>query len=582
MDTQQHISRPTGCKPALAGTAALVCYVFYSVGFLLSSPLNFTHTLIAKSDDSLQWLWFFNWFPYAVEHGINPLFCPVVWTPAGLNLTWTTCTPVLAILCWPITAFWGPFASYNLVILMAPALAAWAAYLLCREMTGRFFPSLVGGFVFGFSPYELGQLGGHLNLVVIWPVPLLVWLLLRWYRNGLKDLPLVVAMTGLLLFLFGTSVEIFTTTVVFGGLVVLIAFLVYRDALSRIKLLRMTGLLTLTLVLVSIMAWPYLRLMLYGPDRPNGAIYPTIAYSVALANVLIPTRRLWIDGGLSALLVGPFPGNIMEQGAYVGLPLVTMWLLFGRAFWKTGIGKLLICSAGILFILSLGPWLIIARHPSSVPLPWLLFNNIPLMKDALPARLSLYVALASGAMAAVWLADAKAHWRFKLVLATACILFLLPNVNRTRLWRIKPQIPAFFRTGLFKRYLRPRECVLLLPLLSRENLFWQAECKFYFRIGGGYLGLPPPAMLSNPVVRASLYGSAAANYPFELGKFIRRGQFGAVIIPAADEQDAQALRMAGYLPHGTIGGVKLYLIQNPAQEIFVHLAATPGPHKTNR
>ena len=43
-----------------------------------------------------------------------------------------------------------------------PAVSAWAAFLLCRHLAGRFWPSLIGGYLFGFSSYELG-----LPLVVI-------------------------------------------------------------------------------------------------------------------------------------------------------------------------------------------------------------------------------------------------------------------------------------------------------------------------------------------------------------------------------------------------------------------------------
>lgn len=56
---------------------------------------------------------------------------------------------------------------------MAPTLSAWAAYMLCRRVTGGFWPSLAGGYVFGFSSYELG----HLNLSLVFIPPLIGYLL---------------------------------------------------------------------------------------------------------------------------------------------------------------------------------------------------------------------------------------------------------------------------------------------------------------------------------------------------------------------------------------------------------------------
>ena len=47
-----------------------------------------------------------------------------------------------------------------------PALAAWTAFLLCRYLTRPLWPSLVGGYLFGFSSYVLGarRRRGDLNL----------------------------------------------------------------------------------------------------------------------------------------------------------------------------------------------------------------------------------------------------------------------------------------------------------------------------------------------------------------------------------------------------------------------------------
>ena len=46
-------------------------------------------------------------------------------------------------------------------------------FLLCRRLTGGFWPSLVGGYLFGFSSYMLGRTeGGHPNLTAVAGIPL--------------------------------------------------------------------------------------------------------------------------------------------------------------------------------------------------------------------------------------------------------------------------------------------------------------------------------------------------------------------------------------------------------------------------
>lgn len=566
-----------GCSHRIisSGAVALVCYLLYNSFFLLPLHFDITHKLIGQTADPLQWIWFFRWFPYALTHGLNPLFSRVIWAPGGINLTWTTGAPVLALVCWPITALWGPFVSYNIVVLTAPALSAWITFLLCRELTGRFFPALFGGWLFGFSSYELGQLCGHPNLFVTWPVPLLVWLALRWYRGKLGDWGLVATAAAALLFLFGTSVEIFMTTILSSVVVISIAFGVFHDAPSRRRLLRLGYLAAWAVLAAGLLVSPYLWFMLFGPDRPQGSIYAARMFSTALANVLIPARTTWLDGGALQLWLGPFPGGMLEQGAYIGIPLLVIWVLFIIHDRHTDRGQILFYSAGILLLLSLGPWLTIFKHPLPIPLPWWGLNQIPLLQDALPIRLTLYVSLATAVMAAVWLADTNTNWKLKLVLVVASTVFLLPNFTLMRLWRIDPKIPVFFTQGMYKHFLQRNENVLVLPMdAGGKSILWQAESNFYFRIAGGYLGPPPPQLESNPVVRTCLYGMPPANAAAALRQFIRRSHIGAIITSTAQSSGLQCLSIP-CVHRIDIGGVDLYQLRlwSQPQIPFTHRRA---------
>ena len=82
-----------------------------------------------------------------------------------------TGAPGPSLLVSPLTLAAGPVVSYNLLALLACPLAAWSAFLLCRHVTGRFAPSLLGGYLFGFSTYMLGHVGIHVNLELVFPVP---------------------------------------------------------------------------------------------------------------------------------------------------------------------------------------------------------------------------------------------------------------------------------------------------------------------------------------------------------------------------------------------------------------------------
>src|SRR4029077_20100105 len=105
----------------------------------------------SDGQDARFFRWALGWVPWAIEHGRNPMFTDRVFAPDGVSLTWTAVIPGAAIVLWPVTRAFGCVVSYNGLMLLAPALAAWAAYLVCHRLTHAFWPSLLGGYLFGFS-----------------------------------------------------------------------------------------------------------------------------------------------------------------------------------------------------------------------------------------------------------------------------------------------------------------------------------------------------------------------------------------------------------------------------------------------
>ncbi|WP_298224502.1 hypothetical protein [Acidocella sp.] len=109
-----------------------------------------------------------------------------VWYPHGFNFTWDTSIPFAALVILPITLLKGPVIAFNLLSVMAPALSAWTAFLLARQITHDWRASLIGGYLFGFSSYELAQLLGHLNLDLTFLVPLAVLLCVRRFQGEIS------------------------------------------------------------------------------------------------------------------------------------------------------------------------------------------------------------------------------------------------------------------------------------------------------------------------------------------------------------------------------------------------------------
>src|SRR5215207_208006 len=179
-----------------------------SLGFwgpwVLDAPRS---TLLAANDiDPSVYLWFYSWWPHALLNGLNPFDTQAIFAPDGYNLAWVTSMPGPSVVLAPVTLALGPVATFNLIAFAAPALASWTAFLLCRHVGARTVPALIGGYLFGFSPYMLGALTWAPQLA------------LRHVEGSLADRRFVMAMTAALTAQIYVSTEVLATAVLFGGL----------------------------------------------------------------------------------------------------------------------------------------------------------------------------------------------------------------------------------------------------------------------------------------------------------------------------------------------------------------------------
>ena len=76
--------------------------------------------------DTALYAWSFDYMAHVVTAGFDPLHASVVWAPGGVNLAWVTTLTGPALLMTPFTNWIDPIFSVNVLMLLAPALAAWA------------------------------------------------------------------------------------------------------------------------------------------------------------------------------------------------------------------------------------------------------------------------------------------------------------------------------------------------------------------------------------------------------------------------------------------------------------------------
>lgn len=518
-------------RPALLGGIALLIYV------LAAAAIFGRDVLLSPGDrvvgdlgaDKTIFMWSFRWWPYAILHGHDPFDANVVWVPHGIDLSWVTSVPLISFVLAPLTAAAGPVATYNVAVLAAPALSAWAAYLLARWLTRAFWPSLVAGWLFGFSAFEIGQMVSHLFLVLTIFVPLCALLVLRHLHGEITDRRFVVLLALVLVGQFLTSAEVFVTLLIVGAIFGGTLALLNPGMRGRVRAtVRCSALgTTACLLLMS----PYLWHAFVIAGTENAPLRSAYSESADVLNYVVPTRLIWLQLPGSTDIASRFTATGAERGAYLGLPLLAIVAFFLTGIRRSRPSRVVALGLAATVIASLGASIRVAGH-GLLPGPWKVFAALPVTRAILPVRLTLYVVLVVSMIAAVWLADrdgSRRRWRWTLIIVA--MVFLLPNPASKR-WSSEVPNPAFFRTAVSTKHLHEGETALVLPYSgSGWSLLWQAEEGFRYRLVGGHFGhLVPEERRWEPVYHTLSWGPSSPRSVRALRRFLRAHDVNAIVV----------------------------------------------------
>jgi hypothetical protein len=215
-----------------------------------------------------------------------------------------------------------------------------------------------------------------------------------------------------------------------------------------------------------------------------------------------------------------------------------------------------------------------------------LFNALPLMDEALPGRLGMYLFLMTAVAAAIYLARASVSVWSRSLLAALSILFIAPELA---IWHQIGRVPAFlgtpgqtrvylprfFQSAQYKRYLTRGDNVLFLPLGaggSNAGLLWQAQSQFYFNTTDWFGVIAPPDSAGWPVMAAFHSGKKILDFSEQLYGFLGAHQVKAIIVDAsAPGRWPEMLSEAG-MTGGAVGGVLFYKV--PAHVLVSFHSAT--------
>jgi hypothetical protein len=502
-------------------------------------------------------MWLLNWWPYAIEHRLNPIITHSVWAPVGFNLAWTTSMPLTALVAVPATTAFGPIVAYNILCIGALAIAAWSAFLLCRRITADYIAAVVGGYLFGFSSYMLAESRGHLPLILVFPAPLAVLLVVNGLDGRISSARFSLLLGAVLITALLCWAELYATMALFGAVALgLGLFYGERAVRERIRQL-LVPIMTAYAVSLTVVL-PYLYYF-FRPGYPRSPINSPHTYSADLLNLLLPTPVNALgDISLIESVARRFTGNSLEASAYLGLPLVAIAIWFAWSRWQDPVTRLLAVFLVTVFTLMLGPRLRVNGN-ELFGMPWKIALHVPLLRDALPVRFSFYAFLALAIIVSMWL-SAPRPAGLKLAAIALLGISLCPNLHSS-FWRTNNETPEFFISGDYHRYVKPGENVLLLPYgINGGSMLWQAAAGFYFRMAEGWTSIMPREFQGWPIVGAMLTRTYIPDATSQLRAFMAAHDVRTILVADRESQFWQPMLAALDRSPIRVGGLVIYSI----------------------
>jgi len=476
---------------------ALGALLLYAAG-----TLALTHDIFGARPDSWighccdpeQAIWYLRWGPYAISHLTNPFFTHLLDAPAGVNVMWNTPILFVSVLASPITLLLGPIAAYNVVLVAGITLGCWFAYFAVRRYTRGFVAPLIGGAIYGFSPFVIPQAVLHLDLALAFFPPLLLICLDELVVRRRRSPVLIGVALGLLAFAQLLTEEELLVTAALIGVVALVVLVMYRpeelDLLAR-PVAKAIGVAAVVFLVLA--AFP-LHEQFFGPQRIHGPLQSPETFSTDLLNLVLPTNYQLIVPAAAASVSNHFSGFTHEANAYLGLPLLALLAAFIARHWGDLRVRVAAIAGAAALVLSMGPHLEIAGQDSKWLLPFRVLTSVPVLQDIQPNRIAVLMWLAIAVLVGMAIDSALSRHDWsqsapRLVLVALALIPVLPaDLSTTSV-----PIPTFFQ-HLQRDGIRDGTTLLVAPFFrdggGADPMLWGAVAGDAFGMPEAYAFVP--------------------------------------------------------------------------------------------
>jgi hypothetical protein len=348
-------------RPALRELLVLLGFLAAGVAACWPRATFLTGSMPMDSRQAPLDIWSLWWVTHQVTHLGNPFFTTHLAAPGGIQLGLDTLMPLVGLVMSPVTLLFGPSASYNLLGIVTPGLAAYAMYRAARLWLPSRLGAIAAGAFFGLSSMLASQVWEHLHTAIgaaFLPLTLEAAIRLRREPSIRRGALLGLVVGGSILVDQEAAVM-----VVLLAVVLLAGWLVRQRGAGRLRAAVVSAVTALVIASPQLAAIA-LAAGIGGPRRPPLANY--VHFAAELPSLFAPSPRLARYGltGLGSIyhshrtfeLIATF-GIVLTVLAVVGL--VVAWRRPG----SKGIAVLWLGSA----LIALGPTLYIGAR-NLVPL----------------------------------------------------------------------------------------------------------------------------------------------------------------------------------------------------------------------
>src|SRR2546423_2828695 len=338
-DDGRHV--PSAIRRSFVFAGVGLLYLAIAIGFFATiwfTPGGPSSTALGVGGDPQLAIWFLRWQGFALAHGHNLLFTTYLDAPQGVNLMWNTTAPLIGVALAPLTLTLGGVFAYNVAETVGLALSALAAFVMIRryvqatDAVGT-IAALIGGALYGFSPYMAAHALGHPPAVTLFTPPLILLLLddllVRQARPATRRGVALGVLAAAQLLLWE---ELLLAEVLVGavGVMVLLAYSTMTRPNVPLSIViqqrwrYVARALATALITFAVLAGAPLAIQFFGPQTVHGAVWSPNQFVTDLLAFVVPTPLQMVAPAFAARLSAQFSATIHEWSGYLGIPLVAL------------------------------------------------------------------------------------------------------------------------------------------------------------------------------------------------------------------------------------------------------------------